>query len=114
MLTVPLLLLLLFALPLGLIPVQLVLRLGVQLLWQERLQGKTDIKRIYIVMIQSNSVHLPPCLCIGGSFINLLLVWDSGQSRIVFCMYNFNAAFNKPLCNVLTGAREDAVVFLHQ
>lgn len=38
--TVPLLLLLLLALPVGLVPVQLVLRLGVQLLWQERLQGK--------------------------------------------------------------------------
>jgi len=43
-LTVPLLLLFLFALPLGLVAVQLVLRLVVQLLWQERLQGKTEIK----------------------------------------------------------------------
>lgn len=45
-LTVPLLFLFLLAFPLGLVPVQLVLRLGVQLLWQERLQGKTEIKRI--------------------------------------------------------------------
>lgn len=46
MLAVPLLLLFLLALLLGLIPVQLVLRLGVQLLWQERLQGETESKRI--------------------------------------------------------------------
>lgn len=45
--TVPLLLLLLLALPVGLVPVQLVLRLGVQLLWQERLQGKAETKRIW-------------------------------------------------------------------
>ena len=46
MLTVPLLLLFVFALPLGLVAVQLVLRLGVQLLWQERLQGEAGIKRM--------------------------------------------------------------------
>lgn len=44
-LTVPLLFLLLLAFPLGLVPVQFVLRLGVQLLWQEGLQGETKVKR---------------------------------------------------------------------
>lgn len=42
MLAVPLLLLLLFALPLRLVPVQLVLRFGVQLLWQQRFLGEAE------------------------------------------------------------------------
>lgn len=40
MLAVPLLLLFLLALSVRFVPVQLVLRLGVQLLWQQRLQGE--------------------------------------------------------------------------
>lgn len=43
-LTVPLLLLFVLALPLGLVAIQLVLRLAVQFLWQERLQGKAVIQ----------------------------------------------------------------------
>lgn len=57
MLAVPLLLLFLLALPVGLVPVQLVLGLGVQLLWQERLQG--EAKRTDSVTLVQTDARLP-------------------------------------------------------
>lgn len=66
-LAVPLLLLFLLALPVGFVPVQLVLWLGVQLLWQEGLQGEaagTDS----VMLVQPNT-----CICYNHhqSFIGL-------------------------------------------
>lgn len=86
-LAVPLLLLLLLALPVGFIPVQLVLWLGVQLLWQERLQG--EAKSTESVTLEQSHSCISALCSHYQSFIGFW--WRTGRSHHPFILIKESA-----------------------